>query len=82
MTSIQSRTGAELLELITGVYRDALRDPGFEADGDFFEAGGDSLSAFQITAGIQAATGVEVPVALVFAYPTPADLTAVVEEEA
>ncbi|MEU7908331.1 acyl carrier protein [Actinoplanes sp. NPDC049118] len=67
--------------LLVGVFRDALGLPEAEADSDFFECGGDSLSAFQITARLQEALGVEVPVALVFAYPTPGELAEVVETD-
>lgn len=74
-------TTADLPELITALYRTALRDDTLDADSDFFEAGGDSLAAFTITAALQE-RGLEVPVALVFTYPSPADLAAAVEEEA
>ena len=82
MTTMQPKTGTELVELVVDVYRAALANPDLAADSDFFEAGGDSLSAFQITGGIESGTGVEVPVALVFAYPSPAELAAVVEADA
>ena len=48
------------------------------ADSDFYEAGGDSLTAFQIVARLRDALGLEVPVALVFAFPSPSDLAAAV----
>jgi acyl carrier protein len=67
-----------LSDLVAEIFRDVLRDDTLGADSDFFEAGGDSLAAFQITARIGEAVGAEVPVALVFAYPTPAELAAVV----
>ncbi|MFD2762617.1 acyl carrier protein [Micromonospora eburnea] len=84
MTIIDGTTlaGTDLRELITSIYRETLADGGLDADSDFFEAGGDSLAAFQITAGIEAALGVEVPVALVFSYPTPAELAEVVSADA
>lgn len=34
-----------------------------DADSDFFEAGGDSLAAFQITAGLRDTLGTSVPTA-------------------
>ncbi|MFG1678321.1 phosphopantetheine-binding protein [Micromonospora sp. NPDC049282] len=71
----------DLTTLITGLYRQALADPAIGPDCDFFEAGGDSLAAFQITAGLQEELGVDVPVALVFSYPAPADLAAAVEAD-
>jgi len=69
----------DLPELIAGIYRETLRDDSLGVDNDFFESGGDSLAAFEITAQLGAVLGVEVPVALVFAFPTPADLASVVE---
>jgi acyl carrier protein len=79
MTTTSEITEADLAELITGIYRSALGDAALDDSSDFFEAGGDSLSAFQITAQLQAALGADVPVALVFAYPSPADLAAVLD---
>jgi acyl carrier protein len=67
-----------MAELIAGFYREALGDSGLGTESDFFESGGDSLVAFQITAKLEEAIGAEVPVALVFAYPSPADLATVV----
>ncbi|ATE54967.1 acyl carrier protein [Actinosynnema pretiosum] len=74
-------TTADLTDLAVTAYRDALGEQSLDADSDFFEAGGDSLSAFQITARLESALGVDVPVALVFAYPSPADLASVLEQE-
>ncbi|MEV7098328.1 acyl carrier protein [Amycolatopsis sp. NPDC051045] len=71
-------TRLDLPELIAAGYRDALDDATLDTESDFFEAGGDSLAAFQIAAQVQDALDVDVPVALVFAYPTPAELAAVV----
>lgn len=73
---------ADVSELIAAIYRETLNDDALDAESDFFEAGGDSLTAFQITARLQDALGVEVPVALVFAYPSPADLAGVVDTAA
>jgi acyl carrier protein len=71
-------TQLDLPELIAAGYREALDDATLDTGSDFFEAGGDSLAAFQIAARIQDALEVDVPVALVFAYPTPAELATVV----
>jgi acyl carrier protein len=71
-------TLTELTELIVGSYRDALQDADLDEGSDFFEAGGDSLIAFQITAKLRDELDVAVPVALVFAYPSPAELAAVI----
>jgi acyl carrier protein len=71
-------TLTELTDLIVLSYRDALQDADLDEDADFFEAGGDSLIAFQIIARLQDELDLTVPVALVFAYPSPAELAAVV----
>lgn len=83
MTTNDTRIQAnDLLDLVATVYREALRDDSLDADSDFFEAGGDSMAAFQITARLSEALGVDVPVALVFAYPTPTDLASVIDFDA
>ena len=74
-------TTHDVPELIVSLYRDSLGDDSLDIDSDFFESGGDSLAAFQITAGLQDALGVEVSVALVFAYPSPEDLASVLTSE-
>ncbi|MDT9685986.1 acyl carrier protein [Streptomyces sp. TRM76323] len=74
-------TTAAVTELLVGIYRDALGAPDLDERSDFYENGGDSLSAFQVTARLQDALDVEVPVSLVFAYPTPADLADVVRTD-
>ena len=66
---------------LTDAYRETFGEAGLDGNSDFYEWGGDSLTAFRITALLEAALGTEVPVALVFAYPTPADLAAVVESD-
>ncbi|WP_433528251.1 phosphopantetheine-binding protein [Micromonospora sp. CA-263727] len=71
----------DLTDLITEIYRETLLNPSLDADSDFFEAGGDSLAAFQVTARLRDTIGADVPVALVFSYPSPADLAGVVETD-
>ena len=80
MPANDTRVGAaDLPDLASAIYREVLCDESLDADSDFFEAGGDSLAAFQISARLGEVIGSEVPVALVFAYPTPADLASVVD---
>ncbi|WP_329563917.1 acyl carrier protein [Kitasatospora sp. NBC_01266] len=74
-------TGTSTVDLIVSVYQDALGSADLDGQSDFFEYGGDSLTAFQITSRLQEALGVEIPVALVFAYPCPAELADVVEAD-
>ncbi|MFC4590844.1 acyl carrier protein [Sphaerisporangium corydalis] len=73
MTSIE-----DLTELIVGVYQETLRHDGLGPDSDFYEEGGDSMTAFQIIARLRAALDTDIPVALVFACPTPIDLATAV----
>ncbi|MFJ4919557.1 acyl carrier protein [Streptomyces sp. NPDC088725] len=81
MTIAENATAADTTALLVAVYQESLGTPGLDEHSDFYEAGGDSLTAFQITARLHEALGVEIPVALVFAYPSPADLAAVVESD-
>lgn len=69
------------LDLLVGIFQDVLALADLTADTDFYEAGGDSLTAFQITGRLQEALGVDLPVSLVFAYPTPRDLAEVVDTD-
>ncbi|MFC5286426.1 acyl carrier protein [Actinokineospora guangxiensis] len=80
-TTEKLATDVATVDLLVDIYRETLGDAGLDADSDFYEAGGDSLTAFQITARLEEALGVEVPVALVFAYPSPADLADVVDTD-
>jgi acyl carrier protein len=77
----QQARSVDVPALVANIYRETLRDDTLDVDSDFFEAGGDSLTAFQITARLRDALGLEVPVALVFAYPSPADLAAAIDED-
>ncbi|ASW55433.1 phosphopantetheine-binding protein [Plantactinospora sp. KBS50] len=82
MTTEQKNvTGTDLTALVTAIYRQALSDDTLDADADFFENGGDSLAAFQVTARLQEELGIDLPVALVFSYPTPAELAGVVDAD-
>ncbi|KPI31332.1 acyl carrier protein familyprotein [Actinobacteria bacterium OV450] len=74
-------TAAALTELVVSVYRETLGSDELDEQSDFYEWGGDSLTAFRITARLEEALGAEVPVALVFAYPSPADLADVVHTD-
>ncbi|MEU5121930.1 pyridoxal-phosphate dependent enzyme [Streptomyces asoensis] len=72
---------AELTGLITDYYRETLGDDTLDATSDFFEAGGDSLAAFQIVHRLQELLDAEIAVALVFTYPSPAELAQVVVDD-
>ncbi|MEU6391698.1 amino acid adenylation domain-containing protein [Streptomyces sp. NPDC046939] len=62
--------------LICRLYEDVLRLPGdtVGVDANFFDLGGDSLSATRLLARLRAETGTEVPITALFDGPTPAAL--------
>ncbi|MFC9358608.1 amino acid adenylation domain-containing protein [Rhodococcus sp. NPDC057014] len=66
------RTAAE--EMVAGVFADVLGSARIGAGHNFFDAGGDSLSATAVTARLSATFGVDVPVRVLFENPTPASL--------
>ncbi len=67
-----------LCDVIVAAYQETLRDDSLGPDSDFYEAGGDSMTAFRIVARMRDAFGIDVPVATVFACPTPGDLAVAV----
>ncbi|MDN3356429.1 acyl carrier protein [Actinomadura sp. DC4] len=67
-------------DLIVDIYRATLGHDDVGPDSDFYEMGGDSMTAFQIVARLRAVFDIDVPVALVFTCPTPADLAAAVTD--
>lgn len=80
-TLTSTLTSADSLrDLIVAAYQETLRDDGLGPDSDFYEAGGDSLAAVQIIARLRAAFGLDVPVATVFARPTPDDLAVAIAD--
>ncbi|MGN9909814.1 condensation domain-containing protein [Phytohabitans sp. LJ34] len=75
---VPPRTEGE--ELVAGVVAEVL---GLEKVGthhDFFALGGHSLHAMRVIGRINAATGLDVPVRLLFTHPTVAGLTEALEE--
>ncbi|MEU9350530.1 acyl carrier protein [Streptomyces griseoloalbus] len=74
-------TATRTADLLVDIFREVLGLPDLTEDTDFYEAGGDSLTAFQITGHLEQVIGAEVPVSLVFAYPTPRDLAEVVDTD-
>jgi acyl carrier protein len=73
-------SATSLCDVIVAAYQETLRDDSLGPDSDFYEAGGDSMTAFRIVARVRDAFGVDVPVATVFVSPTPGDLAAAVAD--
>ncbi|TSE02165.1 amino acid adenylation domain-containing protein [Skermania sp. ID1734] len=69
-------------EIVAGVFADVLGVERVGADDDFFELGGNSLLATQVTARIGAALDTRVPVRVVFEASTVSALAAQVESHA
>ncbi|GAB3902636.1 hypothetical protein GCM10028803_29660 [Larkinella knui] len=59
-----------LVDLLRSLWCSLLELPGVGLDEDFFNLGGHSLMAFQMTAELQRQTGHSIPVGSVFAHPT------------
>ncbi|HEV2852268.1 MAG TPA: amino acid adenylation domain-containing protein [Thermoanaerobaculia bacterium] len=71
------RTALE--ELVAGLWSEVLGCGAIGLHDDFFSLGGYSLLAIRLLARLRAATGVELPLRALFAYPTVADMAAEVE---
>jgi phthiocerol/phenolphthiocerol synthesis type-I polyketide synthase E len=65
---------------VAALYSEVLGIPGLAADDDFFDLGGDSLSAAQLIARVSESFGVTVPLETVFNTPTIRGLAATVTE--
>jgi acyl-CoA synthetase (AMP-forming)/AMP-acid ligase II/acyl carrier protein len=74
---VAARTDTEAV--VASVWEAVLELPRVGVEDDFFALGGHSLAAGQITARLQDAFGVELPVGAVFEAPTVAELAVVVE---
>jgi acyl transferase domain-containing protein/acyl carrier protein len=79
-----ARRERALLDLVRRQAADVLGHTGVDgvpAKGGFADLGFDSLTAVEIRARIAAATGLALPTAMIFDYPTPAALAARLAEE-
>ncbi|MFD7865267.1 AMP-binding protein [Streptomyces sp. NPDC059783] len=65
-----------LLEPVLAAWREALRNPACSADDDFFDLGGDSLTAAVLTEALAEDLGLRVRLRDVFTRPTPRRLAA------
>ncbi len=76
-----SDSSDEVTCAIQGFWAEALGIPGIDEDADFFELGGNSLTAIELMGQIHDRFGVELSVALLFECPTVALLAAAVREQ-
>ncbi|MBP7572273.1 MAG: AMP-binding protein, partial [Acidobacteria bacterium] len=74
VTAAIPRTPTE--EMVAGIWREVLRTETIGAQDNFFDIGGHSLLAMQVTSRIRQASGVELPVRSLFESPTIATLAA------
>jgi acyl carrier protein len=66
--------------LVASVFAQVLEVERVGVHDDLFRRGGNSLHAVQVISRINDATGLDVPVSLVFEYPTVGELTAALEK--
>ena len=62
--------GDSLEERLTAIWAEAIGDPSIELDADFFEVGGNSLTAVALMSHITEAFGVDLTLAALFDHPT------------
>ncbi|WP_241845396.1 non-ribosomal peptide synthetase [Streptomyces silvensis] len=74
------RAGAEAL--LCALFARVLGLPEVGVDDDFFALGGHSLSGARLVTAVRAEAGVELPVRALFDHPTPAALSALMDEAA
>jgi amino acid adenylation domain-containing protein len=67
-------------EVVAGIWAEVLGLEAVRLEDNFFDLGGDSLLATQVSARVRNAFGVELPVSALFEKPTPATLAAHVEQ--
>lgn len=70
---------AELtVERLAEIWKQILKVDGIHADSDFFDLGGDSLQALELTLTIEREAGVELPLTAIYDAPTVSQLAAAV----
>ncbi|WP_222844282.1 non-ribosomal peptide synthetase [Aldersonia kunmingensis] len=61
-------------QAVASVFEDVLGTPVVGADDNFFDLGGDSLSAARVVAKLRDGAGIEIPLQWLFSDPTPASI--------
>ncbi len=74
MDTDRQRYAVVLNDITLAIYRQVLGKPDVSPEDDFFDLGGDSIMAIEALSLIEAELGAELPVGLIFAYRTAAEL--------
>jgi len=75
--------GVNLVEdTISAIWCALLKRPRIDRDADFFDLGGDSLLTLELMLRLEEALGVELPVTMIYDYPTVASIARAIETEA
>jgi acyl carrier protein len=69
---------SDVLKLMLGAFRQVLNNDDLTEQDDFFHHGGDSVAAVQVVELVAETSGLEIPVAYLFIYPTAAELATMV----
>ena len=69
-------------ETVSAIWRALLKRPHVDRDADFFDLGGDSLLTLELMLRLEDALGVELPVTMIYDYPTVASLARAIETQA
>ncbi|MFG2111830.1 phosphopantetheine-binding protein [Streptomyces sp. NPDC048718] len=77
-----TQSGTGLVEVLIGIWEEALGMADIGMEENFFDLGGDSMAATTIATRIQRELGQEVPIRLIFNHPTVAELAAALTVEA
>jgi acyl carrier protein len=70
----------ETQRIVAAIWADVLKKGSFELDDDFFEIGGNSMTATLVTYSLRDKFGIEFPLMLIFENATVADLAEAVDQ--
>ncbi len=70
----------ETQRVVAAIWADVLKKGSFELDDDFFEIGGNSMTATLVTYGLRDKFGVEFPLMLIFENATVVELAEAIDE--
>jgi len=65
---------------LAGIWKDVLSNPDLRVKDDFFALGGDSLLALRLISVLRTELGIEVPIRIVFEFPTVESMARLIEE--